>query len=40
MERYGLVQLRKGAGGTVVPRVHYRDIDITLDVHVAPQAAE
>ena len=38
MERYGLVQLRKGEGGTVVPRVHYRDI--TLDVPVAPQAAE
>ena len=38
MERYGLVQLRKGEGGTVVPRVHYRDI--TLEVPVAPQAVE
>jgi predicted transcriptional regulator len=33
MERYGLVQLRKGVDGTIVPRVTYRDI--TLDVSVA-----
>jgi predicted transcriptional regulator len=34
MERYGLVQLRKGEGGTIIPRVPYRDI--SLDVPVAP----
>jgi len=33
MEHYGLVQLRRGEDGTIVPRVNYRDI--TLDVSVA-----
>ncbi len=32
MERYGLVQLRRGARGTIVPRVPYTDI--ALDVPV------
>ncbi len=38
MERYGLVQLRKGAGGTIVPRVPYTDI--ALDVPVGLGRAE
>src|SRR5437667_5873962 len=28
MEHYGLVQLRRGEGGTIVPRVNYRDITL------------
>jgi len=38
MERYGLVRLRKGAGGTIVPRVLYTEI--TLDVPVGVGVAE
>ena len=38
MERYGLVELRKGSGGTVVPRVPYTDIALDLPV-VAEGAA-
>jgi predicted transcriptional regulator len=38
MERYGLVQLHKGEGGAIVPRVPYRDI--SLDVPIAPGSAE
>ncbi len=30
MERYGLVQLRKGAGGTIVPRVPYSGIALSV----------
>lgn len=30
MERYGLVQLRKGYGGTIVPRVPYSDIALAV----------
>ena len=30
MERYGLVQLRKGQGGTIVPRVPYSDIALAV----------
>ena len=37
MERYGLVQLRKGAGGTIVPRVPYTDI--ALDVPIGLRGA-
>lgn len=38
MERYGLVQLRKGEGGTIIPRVNYRDI--SLDVPVVAGSAD
>ena len=37
MERYGLVQLRKGEGGAIVPRVPYRDI--SLDVPVGRESS-
>jgi predicted transcriptional regulator len=37
MERYGLVQLRKGHGSTIVPRVTYSGI--TLTVPFRPQVA-
>jgi predicted transcriptional regulator len=30
MEKYGLVQLRKGQGGTVVPRVPYSGIALAV----------
>jgi predicted transcriptional regulator len=30
MERYGLVQLRKGHGGTIIPRVSYSGIDLAV----------
>ena len=30
MERYGLVELRKGAGGTLVPRVAYTEIALDM----------
>jgi predicted transcriptional regulator len=30
MERYGLVQLRKGQGGTIVPRVPYSGIALAV----------
>lgn len=30
MERYGLVQLRKGHGGTIIPRVPYSGIDLAV----------
>ena len=32
MERYGLVQLRKGQGGTIVPRVPYSGIALAVPV--------
>jgi predicted transcriptional regulator len=32
MERHGLVRLRKGAGGSVIPRVPYSDIALDLPV--------
>jgi predicted transcriptional regulator len=32
MERYGLVELRKGLGGTVVPRVPYSGIDLAVSL--------
>jgi predicted transcriptional regulator len=30
MERYGLVRLRKGAKGTIIPRVDYTDIALAV----------
>lgn len=30
MERYGLVQLRKGQGGTIIPRVPYSGIALSV----------
>jgi predicted transcriptional regulator len=38
MERHGLVRLRKGAGGSVVPRVPYSDI--VLDIPVIAEKGE
>jgi predicted transcriptional regulator len=38
MERHGLVRLRKGAGGSVVPRVPYSDI--VLDMPVIAEKGE
>jgi predicted transcriptional regulator len=32
MERYGLVQLRKGLGGTVAPRVPYSGVDLAVSL--------
>jgi predicted transcriptional regulator len=32
MERYGLVQLRKGQGGTIVPRVPYSGIALAVSL--------
>jgi predicted transcriptional regulator len=32
MERYGLVQLRKGLGGTIAPRVPYSGIDLAVSL--------
>jgi len=32
MERYGLVQLRKGHSGTIVPHVHYSGIALTVSL--------
>lgn len=38
MERHGLVRLKKGAGGSVAPRVLYSDI--VLDMPVVAQKAD
>ncbi len=38
MERYGLVQLRKGQGGTIVPRVPYSGIALALPLGSGRQA--
>ena len=32
MERYGLVQLQKGKGGKVIPRVPYSDIVLDMPI--------
>jgi len=32
MEHYGLVELTKGAGGTIVPRAPYGSVELTLDL--------
>ncbi len=41
MERYGLVHLRKGAGGKIVPRVPYTDIvlDVPIGAKPSPQTS-
>jgi predicted transcriptional regulator len=36
MERYGLVQLRKGPQGTIVPRVPYSQIALAVSLGEAP----
>jgi predicted transcriptional regulator len=35
MERYGLVELRKGAGGALIPSVPYTDIALDVPVRLA-----
>ena len=37
MERYGLVQLRKGQGGTIVPRVPYSGIALAVPLGTSRQ---
>jgi predicted transcriptional regulator len=39
MERYGLVQLRKGQGGTIVPRVPYSGIALAVPLSSGKQDA-
>jgi predicted transcriptional regulator len=36
MEEYGLVQLRRGQGGTIVPRVPYSGIALTVSLRLGP----
>ena len=36
MERYGLVELRRGEGGTIVPRVPYKEISLDVPVGWEP----
>jgi predicted transcriptional regulator len=37
MERYGLVQLRKGQGGTIIPRVPYSGIALSVPLAFGKQ---